>query len=907
MATIRTVLLLLELFTVCYCLKRRSLGGEWIVREATGKYDNLKATVPGGIYTDLMNNKIIGDVFYGNNDTETRWVAQSDWIYTSQFLVDESFLNHKSINLVFEGLDTFATVLINNVEVGSSENMFVRYIFDIKNNLEPGNNTIEVQFSSPIKTAQSLILKQGYTVPPNCPPDNYRGECHVNQIRKMQASFAWDWGPALPSMGIWKEVFLQAYNSSVIRYVMVDPKDAPNDSWLITVSTYLSAEIGETIQGKLSYSLETDVSLIQQIVDVNRTNTDNENELLVDYSFTIPKITVRKWWPNGYGAQKLYNFTAKWQSGSEIDSKTVKIGFRTIELVQEPIGPNPRTFFQRKLAGSGLSFYFRVNGLPMFAKGSNEIPLDILPERGQNPQTVDRILQSAYSAHMNMLRVWGGGVYESDYFYQRADELGILIWQDFMFACAMYPTYPEYLDNVKAEVRHQVRRLNGHPSVALWAANNENELALMTNWYGTSNDFDLYKGDYVKLYIDTVRSELFKYAKDVIFVSSSPSNGKKTVQENYLSSDPGNPLFGDVHYYNYLVNSLDARAYPIPRFASEYGYQSLPDFDTWLTATDNAKDLYPNSSFMDHRQHHPFGLIENNLLMMYQLNFNDTSDNFYKTYMYYTQIIQAMSIKFETEYYRSFMGRVDSSGRGNTMGALFWQLNDVWVAPTWAGIDYTGKWKMLQYFAKEFFAPTIITAYLDIARQLHIYAMTEIASIFGSRLNVSAVIDVYKWTSFSPINSTVLDVSLEYGKALQIAVVDTDNYLNSIGCGSLPTARNQCFFYLSLISGNSVIAPHNLILAAPLKHSNLAKTQVSITSVIQVDDKGVKFEITLTADGISLFVWLDSHRVRGQFSENGFAQVVPTKAVTFQSETITSVATLENVITVNHLNNRQYQ
>jgi beta-mannosidase len=545
--------------------------------------------------------------------------------------------------------------------------------------------------------------------------------------------------------------------------------------------------------------------------------------------------------------------------------------------------------------------------MPIFAKGANEIPLDVLPERGQNPETVSRILESAHATNMNMLRVWGGGVYESDYFYDKADELGILIWQDFMFACAMYPTYPEYLNNVAAEVRHQVKRLNSHPSIALWAGNNENEVALMTNWYGTHSNLTLYKDDYIKLYIDTIEPELRKVTDSVIFLSSSPTNGKESVQEHYLASNPQDPLYGDVHFYNYLVNSLEPETYPIPRFASEFGYQSLPDVDAWMTATDNLTDLDPDSNFMEHRQHHPIGNAENTLLISYQLTLNKSIDDYYKTYIFYSQIVQAMSIKFESEYYRSFMGRVDSQGRGNTMGALFWQLNDVWVAPTWSSIDYTGKWKMLQYFAKEFFAPTIVTSYLDVSRQLRIYAVSEVASLIGTTLDALLLIQVYNWNSFKVVTATTMNATLEYGKSLEVGVVDTDVYLQTIGCGSLPDARNNCFFYLTLSASGSVIAPHNLALATSLKESNLVKTKVEIAAVKQVDDEGFKFEVTVNADGISLFVWLDSHGIRGKFGENGFAQVIPTMQVVFQADEKTSASILEKAITVTHLNNEQYQ
>ncbi|CAH1988656.1 unnamed protein product [Acanthoscelides obtectus] len=311
--------------------------------------------------------------------------------------------------------------------------MFVQYVFDIKKHLKVGNNKIRVHFKSPIQVSYDLAEKQNksYVVPPLCPPDAYHGECHANMIRKMQASYAWDWGPAFPSVGIWKNVSIEAFNSTIIRHVVTD-LEVNGTNWLLHVDTYLVENHvkGRRITGELVVALKiTDNQWVKSVIHVS---VDGKNPA-VSTSLVVPKSKISTWWPNGYGDQKLYTLEVTYKNGDEQSFKQVSVGFRTIELVEEPIG-------------KGLSYYFKVNNVPIFMKGSNQIPIHILPELGQDKQRVRRLFQAAKDSHMNMLRVWGGGVYESEYFYEVADEMGILIWQDFMFACAMYPTNEEFLE-----------------------------------------------------------------------------------------------------------------------------------------------------------------------------------------------------------------------------------------------------------------------------------------------------------------------------------------------------------------------------------------------------------------------------------------------------------------------------
>ncbi|CAG9863674.1 unnamed protein product [Phyllotreta striolata] len=847
-----------------YCAEIVTLNGDWLLNDDKNNITNVKATVPGGIYSDLMSNGVIGDIYYGYNDENTKWIPRLNWTYSRSFQIAKSLLLQENINIVFDGLDTFSSIYLNNQLIGESSNMHVQYIFDVKSVLKQGENRIEVKFLSPIETASKLatIQEQNYPVPPSCPPSAYHGECHVNMIRKMQASFSWDWGPSFPSVGIWKDVYIESYNESLIRYVVNDVTEAKDDKWRVNLDVYLANNRRNAVRGKIQLDFSLQFVYITNEVDVNCVINEH-NELVVTTYVEIPKAYVNVWWPNGFGSSDLYTLKVTYyHQESEISVKTIRIGFRTIELVQKPLGSN-----------QGLTFYFNVNKVPIFMKGSNEIPIDILPEFGRNKTRIKHLLSSARDTHMNMIRVWGGGVYESDYFYDLADEFGIIIWQDFMFACAMYPSSDSFLQNVLGEVRHQVKRLYGHASVAIFSGNNENEGALVGNWYGTASNYQQYYEDYIKLYVTTIKSEFDRLTGGRgIFITSSPTNGKESDSEGYVAKKPTSTLYGDVHFYNYILNPFNSNFYPIPRFASEYGYQSLPSFHSFLTATNDTNDLNINSSFMNHRQHHPLGNIEMQLLMKLYFKFPNTSgDDFAEGVIYYSQIVQALGIKVESEHYRRCRSSLNDKGEGYTMGALFWQLNDVWMAPSWSGIDYLGKWKMLQYYAKNFFAPIIVTGHVNVQNVLDVYLVSDVLSPLD---NLTVSILVYNWTNFKPINVENVLVDTQIGSSAVVKSIQIDDYLKGIGC-----SKTDCFFYFTVEKEGAKIAPDNFAFPTAIKDSSLSPAKVAINSIKQIYDK--IFDIELTSDKIALFVWLENLQVEGRFSDNGFIINQPTQHVYF--------------------------
>ncbi|XP_068084134.1 beta-mannosidase [Anabrus simplex] len=849
-----------------------ALDGTWTVRN-TNNSVKAAARVPGGIYTDLRTANVLNqDLFYRYNDKEYRWVSLDNWTYTRSFDVDDALLQHRNIQLVFHGLDTVAQVILNNVSLGFTDNMFRRYVFPVREHLVAGANQLKVIFQSPILAALRRYERQAqdYVVPPECVPDVQNGECHVNHLRKMQASFSWDWGPAFPSVGIWKSVQLEAFNSALVRSVTTDFQ--PGDNPRLNIGAFLETGLGVTsVEGHLEVRLLLFTEVTMGIPITLR--PDALGHSYVNVSMSLPAEQVDLWWPNGMGRQPLFNLTVAFRSndGAETSQLSLRIAFRTIVLEQNLVNEsNPQ---------QGRTFFFSVNGRAIFSKGSNWIPASVLPELSYDPDTVHHLMTSARDTNMNMLRVWGGGVYESDLFYQLADEMGILIWQDLMFACSMYPTSPEFLETVQEEIRQQVLRLQHHPSVAIWAGNNENEAALRDNWYGTSSDFERYKNDYVKLYVDTIQPIVLELDPTREYVTSSPSNGVETKNEGYVSQNPSNRLYGDIHYYNYVLDGWDANLFPKPRFASEYGYESFPMFESLMDVTE-PMDRSADSDLMRSRQHHAGGNEEIALLAAKRLPLPadwKAPENFY-TFIYYSQINQAMSIKAETESYRRGRSKLESTGEGLTMGALYWQLNDVWQAPSWSSIDVTGKWKMLHYYAREFFAPVIVSPYLSVDKAVHVVVVND---LLHEVISMSVQVSVGRWDQLGlPQPRTLVNFEMQAESSEEVFTQDLDSFLEVSGCPNV----EQCYAVFSIVSnepGESQIGFDNVLYLTPLQDAvGLSLPNITVTDVTGPID-GV-FTVRLTTDHVAPFVWLETSRIAGTFSENGFLMADANRTVLFR-------------------------
>ncbi|XP_064471822.1 beta-mannosidase-like [Ornithodoros turicata] len=886
------------LFSVLYVLNivralELSLDGTWTAHNS-GNRLNISAQVPGGIYTDLHRNHIIGEPYYGFNDIVYRYVSNENWTFSREFDVPAEMLQKSRVALVAHGIDTACNVSVNNHSLGSTVNMFVRFVFDLKGIIRETGNEIQVACESPVAYAlrQYEMQAKDYPVYPICPPSSQHGNCHINHMRKMQCSFSWDWGPSFPSQGIWKHIAVEAYSGAIIRDVSVVtiPQSEDASEWILNVTAFVETA---TTNGIPSFSGHVRVLLNDEPLGSSAMTIqpDEHGAASVNLSYTVPQsMNIKRWWPNGYGEQNLYTLKVIVATRGEEFTKALKIGFRTVELMQTPV----------KNGTGGLEFYFKINDVPIYAKGSNWIPADIFPER-VTEEYVRYLLESAQFANMNMLRVWGGGIYESDYFYQTADELGILIWQDFMFAVALYPTKPDFLETVKTEIRQQVRRLQHHPSVFLWAANNENEQAIAGFWWpGLVLRLHTYKEDYVRLYIETIMPIVLEEDRTRPFLSSSPSNGKETEKEHWIARNPNDVKYGDVHYYNYFADPWDSNTYPTARFVSEYGIQSLPSRDTFLTAAPESFLEYPFKMFIDFRQHQTLG--NQNIMRFVREEFNlpltGNKAKDFDTVVYLSQVVQAEGIKTGVEYFRHLRS-ILYGDKGHNMGVLYWQLNSIWQAPSWASIEYGGRWKMLHYFARRFFSPLIVVPFINkdslfSTGELQVYVVNDLREDFP---NAVLHIDSYSWGNFTPVHrfNVVLDVRRESSvTAYRSRLRD---FMNMTSCTSA-----TCFVWFTLTDKTGrALGPANYLLPeAPKKIKGFKNATLTITNVSGpfAGNSGMKgFNVTVATNFIALFVWLDAHNVTGHFSDNGFVMLEPTMSLQFFTREGITPDYLRSVIT----------
>ncbi|XP_035024584.2 beta-mannosidase [Hippoglossus stenolepis] len=851
-----------------------SLDGKWSLSNSNGSV-SLAAQVPGCVHSALQRQGVIQDPYFRFNDVTYQWIALENWTYTTAFNVSARVRNKQKVLLSFDGVDTVASIRLNGVAVGSTDNMFRRYDFSVRDLLRDGVNVLQVGLMSPVLYAsERREAHSAYRVPPECPPDVQKGVCHVNFIRKEQSSFSWDWGPSFPTMGLWKGVCVEAFD--VLQLVQVSSVPLYNSSlsqWSVQVELLVDAV--QTTNGQVCLSipeLDSEQSFQTQFVSGK---TKNVFILHINTS-----SEVKLWWPRTHGDQPCYQLSVRgFQDGLLILDTKSKVSFRTVELIQEPVVGSP-----------GLSFYFRINGKPIFLKGSNWIPAHSFQDQ-ISPDVVRNLLQSAVDANMNTLRVWGGGVYEQDLFYSICDELGIMIWQDFMFACAMYPTEDDFIQTVREEVVQQLRRLKSHPSIIIWSGNNENEAALATDWFSIpASQRPTYTRDYVTLYINNIRKIVQEEDQSRPFLVSSPTNGAESEREGWVAEDPYDPHYGDTHFYSYLLDCWDWRTFPRTRFASEYGFQSWPSFST-LQPVSVEEDWSYDSDFTSHRQHHGDGNQQMLLQAAFHFHLPNATDPLkrFTDTLYISQVTQAQCVKTQTEFYRRSRTEI-VEGKGQTMGALYWQLNDIWQAPSWSSIEFGGKWKMLHYFAQSFFAPVLPVGFED-ADTLFIYAVSDLSH----DLKLRAVVTVFSWARPDPVCTLKSDPLLVPGGSA-VAVFKQPVAALLAGCGRC--TRTTCLLTFHLEDGSGRQGPSNHhFLCSPKDAEGLQRP--NITAKVQEAESALV--ITLHSSSVAPFVWLDVGNIPGRFSSNGFLMASGNMSVTFDAWRPTSVAELSRSLTVTSL------
>ena len=670
-------------------MQSQSLTGKWQFRQ-TDTDEWHSATVPGGVHTDLLALGLIPDPFIGDNELDVMWVAEKDWVYHYTFRPENILTTEEKVFLVADGLDTLAKVSLNGKKLGDTNNQFRQWRWDVKDKLNDGENTLEIVFSGPaafVAQEQKRRKMKGVT-------EAIEGAPH---LRKAPCQFGWDWGPKLPSMGIWKDIRLEGYSTARIDDVYLRQRHE-------TDIVFIEAEV------RIDKWSNQEVSVVMKVtgpngVEIHQVRTDTvESKTTLKVEITDPQL----WWPNGLGEQNLYRVSIILKKNDKsLDKNDFKFGLRTIDLVQE------KDEF-------GKSFQFIVNGVPIFAKGSNWIPADSFINRFDDSR-LEKLIADAAVGHQNMLRVWGGGFYEQERFYDLCDQFGILVWQDFIFACSIYPMdEPEFMENVRVEAEENIKRLRHRASLALWCGNNEME-AGWENWGWAKHPLEDHLPDLVEQFpvlrflLDSVGPrellpdwEALKNAYDQFFHHTLP----KWIEENdpntpYWPSSPssGTPFHdvdgqsrGDAHFWDVWHGRKPFTAYrkSYPRFMSEFGFQAFPTMETveFYTAPE---DRNLTSYIMEHHQrgNHGNGLIIAQMTDTFRMPENFTG------WIYLSLILQAEGIRYGVEHWRRNMHRVS--------GALYWQLNDCWPVASWSSIDYFGRWKALHYASKRFFAPVLLS------------------------------------------------------------------------------------------------------------------------------------------------------------------------------------------------------
>ena len=677
-----------------------SLDTNWSFRSMNSN-DWYPATVPGNIYSDLIDNKLIEDPFIGANETKVQWVVDSTWVYQTHFDVSTSTLNKDHLQLHFEGLDTYAKVYLNDSLILSSNNAFRNYKIPVKK-LISSRNTLAVHFAPTHYAEEIEKNKLDYTLP----------EGNRVFTRKAQFQYGWDWGPKLNTMGIWKEVSLQAWDDSRIEnvYLRKDSYTEKEARFTAIITLTSSPEKSTSIQ---VFADGQDFSL--QIPATAETN-----------SFEVP-ITIENpifWWPHNLGIPHLYEVEVQLvQDGIVRDEVIVNHGVRNVSLIAEE-------------DEHGQSFYFDVNGIPVYMKGANYIPQHSLQNR-VTEEHYENLLQDAVDANMNMLRVWGGGIYENDVFYDLCDEKGILVWQDFMYACAMYPGDEAFLENAKQEAEDQLLRLRNHPSIVLWCGNNENNEG-WHNWGWqdgkTQAQKDKIWGDYLKLFDSILPAEVAKHTQ-LDYWESSPKYGR------------GNPKYqfeGDAHDWWVWHDGYPFEHFEdfVPRFMSEFGFQSFPSMDAMKFINQSEEIQIDTEGMRSHQKHHRgYELIDLYMERDYMVPEND------EDYVYVSQLVQARGMRMGIEAHRR--------AKPYNMGTLYWQLNDCWPGISWSSIDHFGNWKALHYEAKDAFENVLIS-FKSEGDQVDIYIVNDLLNDVDETLKVR-LIDFQGnelWNLSKPVNVT---------------------------------------------------------------------------------------------------------------------------------------------------------
>ena len=795
------------------------LSSEWQMRESTAK-EWQKAKVPGCVHTDLIRNKQIPDPFYRTNEKDVQWIDKKDWEYKTTINVTADFLKNERIELVFKGLDTYADVYLNEQKVLEADNMFREWVIDAKKTLHQGENSLRIYFHSPITKGLELLKENGFKLQASNDQSVNGGlkkeELVSPYIRKAPFHFGWDWGPRLVTSGIWQPAYIRGWSRIKIEDFYFQQQSLTDK--LAQLTSAIDIQSSQNQKATIEIS-NNGVLLASQSLDLNK----GSNNIQLPFEIKNPK----RWWTNGLGEAHLYHLTATVRTNGLTDCKSRTIGLRTLKLIQKP-------------DSAGHTFYFELNGVPVFAKGENHIPNDLFADR-VTKKVYDWEIETAVKSNLNMLRVWGGGIYEDDYFYELCDKKGILIWQDFMFACGLYPGTDKFLNSITQEANYQVKRLRNHPCIALWCGNNEIDVAFKyyngSGW-GWKKDYTPEQIKQVWASYDTTFNHILptiasNLAPKMPYWHSSPA----TVIPKQHATDTNKD--GDVHYWGvwWGRHPFEKYADNIGRFMSEYGFQSFPELET-IKKYAIPEDYDIESPVMRHHQRSSIGnvTIKNYMDKYYRKPVD------FEKFIYVGQVLQAYGIQFAIESHRRAMPY--------NMGSLVWQINDCWPVASWSSSDYFHRWKALQYEIKRSFEPIIITAYTN-----------------GENTCIKIVSD--KLTDIpTELEMNVCDFKGNVLNRRSLPILVKSNSVTSVleeATTKLTPDVAGSYLTFSLKNKGVNLAQKTYFFTQP-KNLNLTKP----TIVAKVDKADKEWVITLKTDVLAKDLYLNFGGTEGEWSDNYF-------------------------------------
>lgn len=828
----------------------RNLDSGWEFRVAgdSARADLMQwhpAQVPGVVHTDLLRNKLIPEPFYQDNETRLQWIGRQNWEYRTTFDVDAATIARRHVDLVFEGLDTFAEVYLNDQFLLKADNMFRRWRVPVKAFLKAGANTLRIVFYSAVETMLPYVESLPYLLPAISTVNggNEAGLPTAPYTRKAPYQYGWDWGPRFLTEGIWQPVRLESWDTLRIENFHIHQNKITGET--ASLNAELEIESDGPASVVISYShYHPDSGTVKdgsQTVQLDA----GTNQISFPIHISSPKL----WYPSGYGPQDRYQFTASIKQHKEVEAEAgLKTGLRSVELRRVP------DYW-------GKSFEFVINGIPVFAKGANVIPFDSFPPR-VTPERHRQILEAARDAHMNMVREWGGGYYESGDFYDICDQLGILVWQEFSFGGDMVPGDLAFQQNVREEAVEQIKRLRDHPSIVIWCGNNEVE----TGWLHWGERLEFKESisaaqrervwqDYVIMFADILKSAVHQYADPVPYWPSSPSTNFEGPPETFRN--------GDMHYWGVWHAQAPAQDYlkQYPRFMTEFGFQSFPEMGT-IRSFASAGDLDIRSVVMQSHQKNKGG---NERILTYMLReYWEPKD--FASFVYLSQVQQAEIIKIGAEHLRR--------QRPRTMGVLYWQLNDCWPVASWSSIDYYGRWKALQYYARRFYYDLLISPYVH-DNKVDVFVVSD------QLQPVSGVIH-YRMFDFHG------KLLLEGTRQVQIPAQSSASYLllDQSDLAQKGDPRETFLVFDLQVGGQRV--SRNLIFQ---EATHNLKLPVSPKIEATVSGSGPNYQVTLRSTELARNVYVSVGDLDARFSDNYF-DLLPGEPVTIS---INSAASLDQI------------